>query len=168
MPRLQWMHRPMRTSVQENGRRWRSGREQRQDKPKSKSEPLKYSSPDTDVSRDVRDLVLHLIADATPPNWMHIDNRNMIRKVAALLVPGLKPNSAFRQYSPTHPSRTSDRESSHDIDYYGMSLSLLPSLSPRYRAYLRRSCLDKSCPSRESAKPPGSTTWMMRWRTGRS
>ncbi|KAF8196589.1 ribonuclease H [Pholiota molesta] len=40
---------------------------------------------------DVRDLVLHLIADAPPPNWLRIDNSNMIQKVVALLVPGLTP-----------------------------------------------------------------------------
>ncbi|KAF9483129.1 hypothetical protein BDN70DRAFT_929460 [Pholiota conissans] len=41
---------------------------------------------------DVRDLVLHLIADAPPPNWLRIDNSNMIQKVVALLVPGLTPD----------------------------------------------------------------------------
>ncbi|KAF9483125.1 hypothetical protein BDN70DRAFT_350828 [Pholiota conissans] len=41
---------------------------------------------------DVRDLVLHLVADAPPPNWLRIDNSNMIQKVVALLVPGLTPD----------------------------------------------------------------------------
>ncbi|KAF8971279.1 hypothetical protein BDZ97DRAFT_1914265 [Flammula alnicola] len=41
---------------------------------------------------DVRDLVLHLIADAPPPNWLRIDNSHMIQKVVALLVPGLTPD----------------------------------------------------------------------------
>ncbi|KAF8907850.1 hypothetical protein CPB84DRAFT_1767719 [Gymnopilus junonius] len=40
---------------------------------------------------DVRDLVLHLVADAPPPNWLRIDNPNMIQKVVTLLVPGLTP-----------------------------------------------------------------------------
>ncbi|PPQ92983.1 hypothetical protein CVT25_000184 [Psilocybe cyanescens] len=40
---------------------------------------------------DVRDLALHLIADAPPPNWLRIDNVNMVQKVVALLVPGLTP-----------------------------------------------------------------------------
>ncbi|KDR67520.1 hypothetical protein GALMADRAFT_258141 [Galerina marginata CBS 339.88] len=41
---------------------------------------------------DIRDLVLHLIADAPPPNWLRIDNANMIQRVVALLVPGLTPD----------------------------------------------------------------------------
>ncbi|KAJ3502908.1 hypothetical protein NLJ89_g8673 [Agrocybe chaxingu] len=40
---------------------------------------------------DVRDLILHLIADAPPPSWLRIDNVNQIQRVVALLVPGLTP-----------------------------------------------------------------------------
>ncbi|KAF8149431.1 hypothetical protein B0H34DRAFT_733720 [Crassisporium funariophilum] len=41
---------------------------------------------------DVRDLILHLIADSPPPNWLRIDNAKQIQKVVALLIPGLTPD----------------------------------------------------------------------------
>ncbi|KAF7357922.1 Ribonuclease H [Mycena venus] len=40
---------------------------------------------------DVRDLVLHLTADASPPNWLRINDSSLIQKVVALLIPGLTP-----------------------------------------------------------------------------
>ncbi|KIM45581.1 hypothetical protein M413DRAFT_66110, partial [Hebeloma cylindrosporum] len=40
----------------------------------------------------LRDLILHLIADAPPPNWLRIENANQVQKVVALLVPGLMPD----------------------------------------------------------------------------
>ncbi|KAF8644810.1 hypothetical protein AX16_008267 [Volvariella volvacea WC 439] len=40
---------------------------------------------------EIRELVLHLIADAPPPNWLRIDNAHLITKVVALLVPGITP-----------------------------------------------------------------------------
>ncbi|TFK64826.1 ribonuclease H [Pluteus cervinus] len=40
---------------------------------------------------EIRELVLHIIADAPPPNWLRIDNALMIQKVVALLVPGITP-----------------------------------------------------------------------------
>ncbi|XP_006457267.1 hypothetical protein AGABI2DRAFT_79294, partial [Agaricus bisporus var. bisporus H97] len=41
---------------------------------------------------DIRDLVLHIVADAPPPNWLRIDNAHLIQKVVAVLIPGLTPD----------------------------------------------------------------------------
>ncbi|KAG6375627.1 hypothetical protein JVT61DRAFT_3195 [Boletus reticuloceps] len=41
---------------------------------------------------DVRDLVLHIIADAPPPNWVKIENARSIQKVVTLLIPGILPD----------------------------------------------------------------------------
>ncbi|KAL1743792.1 hypothetical protein HDZ31DRAFT_40140 [Schizophyllum fasciatum] len=38
---------------------------------------------------DIRELVLHITADAPPPNWVRIDNALQIQKVVVLLVPGI-------------------------------------------------------------------------------
>ncbi|KAK0209032.1 ribonuclease H [Desarmillaria ectypa] len=38
---------------------------------------------------EIRDLSLHIIADAPPPNWLRIDNTPLIPKVIVLLIPGL-------------------------------------------------------------------------------
>ncbi|KAJ7213036.1 ribonuclease H [Mycena pura] len=40
---------------------------------------------------DIRDLVLHLTADAPAPNWLRINDSSLIKKVVALLIPGLTP-----------------------------------------------------------------------------
>ncbi|KAL6307315.1 hypothetical protein BKA93DRAFT_727854 [Sparassis latifolia] len=40
---------------------------------------------------DIRELVLHLVADAPPPSWVRVDNPRTIQKVVALLIPGLTP-----------------------------------------------------------------------------
>ncbi|KAJ7782527.1 ribonuclease H [Mycena maculata] len=40
---------------------------------------------------DVRDLVLHLTADGSPPNWLRINDSSLIQKVVTLLIPGLTP-----------------------------------------------------------------------------
>ncbi|KAF5376235.1 hypothetical protein D9615_008564 [Tricholomella constricta] len=40
---------------------------------------------------EIRQLVVHIIADAPPPNWLRIDNAQLIQKVVALLIPGLTP-----------------------------------------------------------------------------
>ncbi|KAI9571566.1 hypothetical protein HD554DRAFT_2168835 [Boletus coccyginus] len=50
---------------------------------------------------DVRDLVLHFIADAPPPNWLKIDNPRSIQKVVALLIPGILPDSLALPPPPT-------------------------------------------------------------------
>ncbi|KAF8629302.1 hypothetical protein AX15_003519 [Amanita polypyramis BW_CC] len=38
---------------------------------------------------DVRELVLHLVVEASQPTWLKIDNVQMIEKVVALLIPGI-------------------------------------------------------------------------------
>ncbi|KAG6856294.1 hypothetical protein H0H87_005778 [Tephrocybe sp. NHM501043] len=38
---------------------------------------------------EIRQLVVHIIADAPPPNWLKIENTPLIQKVVALLIPGL-------------------------------------------------------------------------------
>ncbi|KAG5636152.1 hypothetical protein H0H81_008983 [Sphagnurus paluster] len=38
---------------------------------------------------EIRQLVVHIIADAPPPNWLKIDNAQLIQRVVALLIPGL-------------------------------------------------------------------------------
>ncbi|KAI1787109.1 ribonuclease H-like protein [Ganoderma leucocontextum] len=41
---------------------------------------------------DVREVVLHLVADAPPPSWVRVENPRSINKVVALLIPGLTPD----------------------------------------------------------------------------
>ncbi|KAI0742256.1 hypothetical protein C8Q80DRAFT_1109102 [Daedaleopsis nitida] len=41
---------------------------------------------------DIRELVLHLIADAPPPSWIRVEHARSIKKVVALLIPGLTPD----------------------------------------------------------------------------
>ncbi|KAF8462662.1 hypothetical protein DFH94DRAFT_831793 [Russula ochroleuca] len=38
---------------------------------------------------DVRDLVLHVIADSPPPSWIRVQNPHSIQKLVVLLVPGI-------------------------------------------------------------------------------
>ncbi|EPS94830.1 hypothetical protein FOMPIDRAFT_58761 [Fomitopsis schrenkii] len=40
---------------------------------------------------DIRELVLHLSADAPPPSWVRVDNPRSVQKVVALLIPGITP-----------------------------------------------------------------------------
>lgn len=42
---------------------------------------------------DIRDLILHIIADAPPPNWVKIEHSRSIQQVVALLIPGILPSS---------------------------------------------------------------------------
>ncbi|KAG6332748.1 hypothetical protein ID866_6338 [Astraeus odoratus] len=55
---------------------------------------------------DVRDLVLHIIADAPPPNWVKIENSRSIQKVVTLLIPGIVP--AFLSLPPLPTSATAN------------------------------------------------------------
>ncbi|OSC98373.1 hypothetical protein PYCCODRAFT_1375441 [Trametes coccinea BRFM310] len=41
---------------------------------------------------DIRELVLHLVADAPPPSWVRVENVRYITKVVTLLIPGLTPD----------------------------------------------------------------------------
>ncbi|EMD32735.1 hypothetical protein CERSUDRAFT_57931 [Gelatoporia subvermispora B] len=45
----------------------------------------------TRCSQDIRDLVLHLAADAPPPSWVRVENPATVQKVVTLLIPGLTP-----------------------------------------------------------------------------
>ncbi|KAH7889012.1 hypothetical protein F5I97DRAFT_2006350 [Phlebopus sp. FC_14] len=55
---------------------------------------------------DVRDLVLHIIADAPPPNWVKIEYSKSIQKVVALLIPGILPD--FLSLPPIPTSATAN------------------------------------------------------------
>ncbi|KAF8840863.1 ribonuclease H-like protein [Paxillus ammoniavirescens] len=55
---------------------------------------------------DVRDLVLHIIADSPPPNWVKIENPRSIQKVVTLLIPGLLPD--FLSLPPLPTSATTN------------------------------------------------------------
>ncbi|KAF9559202.1 hypothetical protein CPC08DRAFT_743127 [Agrocybe pediades] len=50
---------------------------------------------------DIRELILHLVADAPPPNWLRVDNSSGIQRVVALLVPGLTRELLGLPPSPT-------------------------------------------------------------------
>ncbi|KAF9268108.1 ribonuclease H-like protein [Marasmius fiardii PR-910] len=41
---------------------------------------------------EIRDLTLHIIADAPPPNWLRVENASLITKVVAILIPGVTPD----------------------------------------------------------------------------
>ncbi|KAI0286382.1 hypothetical protein BC826DRAFT_1049111, partial [Russula brevipes] len=53
----------------------------------SNSEIIKRRDPVT--INDIRDLVLHIIADSPPPSWIRVQNPRSIQKLVVLLVPGL-------------------------------------------------------------------------------
>ncbi|KIJ60064.1 hypothetical protein HYDPIDRAFT_99502 [Hydnomerulius pinastri MD-312] len=55
---------------------------------------------------DVRDLVLHIIADSPPPNWVKIEQSRSIQKIVTLLIPGLLPD--FLSLPPLPTSATSN------------------------------------------------------------
>ncbi|TCD64934.1 hypothetical protein EIP91_003431 [Steccherinum ochraceum] len=50
---------------------------------------------------DVRDLVIHILADAPPPSWLRVENHRSIKKVVALLIPGLTPTALSLPPLPT-------------------------------------------------------------------
>lgn len=50
---------------------------------------------------DVRDLVLHIVADAPPPNWVKVEHPRSIEKVVALLIPGILPSTLALPPLPT-------------------------------------------------------------------
>ncbi|KIK90919.1 hypothetical protein PAXRUDRAFT_150845 [Paxillus rubicundulus Ve08.2h10] len=55
---------------------------------------------------DVRDLVLHIVADSPPPNWVKIEKPRSIQKVVTLLIPGLLPD--FLSLPPLPTSATAN------------------------------------------------------------
>ncbi|KAG1827832.1 hypothetical protein EV424DRAFT_600780 [Suillus variegatus] len=50
---------------------------------------------------DVRDLVLHIVADAPPPNWVKVEHARSIEKVVTLLIPGILPSTLALPPLPT-------------------------------------------------------------------
>ncbi|KAK0466230.1 ribonuclease H [Desarmillaria tabescens] len=52
---------------------------------------------------EIRDLSLHIIADAPPPNWLRIDNAPLIPKIIVLLIPGLTTELLSLPPFPTSP-----------------------------------------------------------------
>ncbi|KAL0957077.1 hypothetical protein HGRIS_003174 [Hohenbuehelia grisea] len=38
---------------------------------------------------DIRELVVHILGDAPPPNWLRVENAPSIQKVVAIMIPGL-------------------------------------------------------------------------------
>ncbi|KAJ3996078.1 ribonuclease H [Lentinula boryana] len=54
---------------------------------------------------EIRDLGLHIVADAPPPNWLRVENAQMIPKVVVILVPGLTPDVLGIPPPPTNALR---------------------------------------------------------------
>ncbi|KAG6835567.1 hypothetical protein H0H93_016959 [Arthromyces matolae] len=54
--------------------------------------------------QEIRQLVIHIVADAPPPNWLRIDNAPLIQKVVVLLVPGLTNDVLALPPIPTSPN----------------------------------------------------------------
>ncbi|KAG6829486.1 hypothetical protein H0H92_004368 [Tricholoma furcatifolium] len=50
---------------------------------------------------EIRQLVVHIIADAPPPNWLRIENAPLIQKVVAVLIPGLTHEALLLPPIPT-------------------------------------------------------------------
>ncbi|KAH9484836.1 putative exonuclease [Psilocybe cubensis] len=96
---------------------------------------------------DVRDLVLHLIADAPPPNWLRIDNANMVQKVVALLVPGLTPELLSLPPLPTSATQNPNLP---------LSIPLLPSTADTASIPFIATTFSHACPTRA----PGDQTRM--------
>ncbi|KAF4597919.1 REXO1/REXO3 family protein [Pleurotus pulmonarius] len=91
---------------------------------------------------DIRELVVHIIADAPPSNWLRVDNAPMIQKVVTLLVPGLTPSLLSLPPLPT--SATSNPN-------IPLSIPLPPSSIP-----FIASTFSHACPTRA----PGDQTHM--------
>lgn len=111
--------------------------------------------------QDVRDLVLHIIADAPPPNWVKIQvrffscsfshasdtpqNARSIQKVVALLIPGILPD--FLALPPLPTSATANPNIPVAIPLPGDSKTSLPFIA---------STFSHACPTRA----PGDQTRM--------
>ncbi|KAL4073757.1 hypothetical protein J3A83DRAFT_4090781 [Scleroderma citrinum] len=94
---------------------------------------------------DVRDLVLHIIADAPPPNWVKIENPRSIQKVVTLLIPGILPSSLSLPPLPTSATANPN-----------VPLSIpLPSESDTHIPFIA-STFSHACPTRA----PGDQTRM--------
>ncbi|KAF9462298.1 ribonuclease H [Collybia nuda] len=99
---------------------------------------------------DIRDLVVHIIADAPPPNWLRLDNTQLIQKVVALLIPGL--TSELLSLPPFPTSATSNPN-------LPLSIPLLPrtpDASPKPNVPFIAATFSHACPTRA----PGDLTRM--------
>ncbi|KAF9232680.1 hypothetical protein BU15DRAFT_54755 [Melanogaster broomeanus] len=94
---------------------------------------------------DVRDLVLHIIADSPPPNWVKIDNSRAIQKVVVLLIPGLLPD--FLSLPPLPTSATANPNVPLSIPLPSDSKTSIPFIA---------STFSHACPTRA----PGDHTRM--------
>ncbi|KAH7925607.1 hypothetical protein BV22DRAFT_1033761 [Leucogyrophana mollusca] len=94
---------------------------------------------------DVRDLVLHIIADAPPPNWLKVEQSRAIQKVVALLIPGILPS--FLSLPPLPTSATSNPNVPLSIPLPSDSNTPLPFIA---------STFSHACPTRA----PGDQTRM--------
>lgn len=85
---------------------------------------------------DIRDLVLHLSADAPPPSWVRVENPRSVQKVVALLVPGVTPDVISLPPLPTSatanpnlplpiplPPDTQEQGTSHGIPFLARTFS---------------------------------------------
>lgn len=55
---------------------------------------------------EIRELILHLMADAPAPSWLRVENLNLIQRVVAVFVPGL--TSEILSLPPLPTSATSN------------------------------------------------------------
>jgi RNA exonuclease 1 len=86
----------------DNQQEWQTVEHQQRKKPKKIPKPNSDNYPviafSTQSSRlqsqikisDLQNLVLYLLADGTSPQWIAVRNRNHVRKVVVLMVPGLE------------------------------------------------------------------------------
>ncbi|KZT66208.1 ribonuclease H [Daedalea quercina L-15889] len=85
---------------------------------------------------DIRELVLHLSADAPPPSWVRVENPRSVQKVVAILVPGVTPEIISLPPLPTSatanpnlplpiplPSEGSTEGSSTGLPFIGQTFS---------------------------------------------
>ncbi|KAL4245414.1 REXO1/REXO3 family protein [Abortiporus biennis] len=87
---------------------------------------------------DIRDLVLHISADAPPPSWLRVENPKSISKVVTLLVPGLTPEILSLPPLPTSatanpnvPLEVPLLESENGMNFISSTFSLAcPTLAP--------------------------------------
>ncbi|KAI0691614.1 hypothetical protein C8Q76DRAFT_255245 [Earliella scabrosa] len=93
------------TQVDDDGDGWhkverRQAKKQKKQDTKLEANPPKFMYAKGEILKrreavginDVRELVLHLVADAPPPSWVRVENPRSISKVVALLIPGLTPD----------------------------------------------------------------------------
>ncbi|KAF8828516.1 hypothetical protein HHX47_DHR3000017 [Lentinula edodes] len=104
---------------------------------------------------EVRDLALHIIADAPPPNWLRIENAQLIPKVVVILVPGLTPDVLGIPPPPTSALRNPNRPISIPLPPRQDPLNPTPTSVPTSVPFIG-STFSHACPTRA----PGDQTKM--------